>query len=62
MTRKQIRDIYEECQRRESCYYCPYEDDYNCNMLWDYTGCTPSHQSYEELEKIVKIGGLLDDD
>ena len=62
MTRKQLRDIYEECQRRGSCYYCPYEDDINCDNLWDYTGGIPGYQSYEELVRIAINEGLLDDD
>ena len=60
--KKQLRDIYEECQRRESCYYCPYEDDVNCDNIWDCAGCIPGNQPYEELERIAKKEGLLDDD
>lgn len=62
MTREQLRDIYEECKHRESCYCCPYEDDIFCNNLWDYTGGIPGYESYEELERRAKKERLLDDD
>lgn len=62
MTRKELRDIYEECQRHETCIYCPYEDDFNCANLWDFTGCIPVYHPYEELERIAKKEGLLYDD
>lgn len=62
MTRKQIRDIYEECQRHDACYYCPYEDDIYCDDIWDYTGCIPRYDPYEELVRKAKKEGLLDDD
>ena len=62
MTKKQIRDIHEECQRQETCIYCPYREDSNCRLLWDYTRCAPEHLSYEELVQTALKEGLLDDD
>lgn len=61
MTKKQIRDIHEECQRQEVCFHCPYREDSNCDLLWDYTGCIPGYQSYEELVRNAINEGLLDD-
>ena len=62
MTKKQIRDIHEECQRQEGCFRCPYREDSNCNLLWDYTRCAPEFLSYEELVQTALKEGLLDDD
>lgn len=62
MTRKQIRDINEECQRQETCVRCPYYRDSNCAILWRSTRSIPECKSYEELVRIAKKEGLLDDD
>lgn len=59
LTNKQLRDIHEECQLQESCFHCPYHEDSNCNLLWDYTKCIPDHLTYEELVQIAFKRGII---
>ena len=62
MTKKQLRDIHEECQRQKACFRCAYFEDSNCDWLWYYIRSIPEYLSYEELVQTALKEGLLDDD